>query len=91
MLLNCVLRSVAGNSQDGRTGDVRIDVVVERGSGGARAGVVQRSHSPSSNALVGEEDFEMWYKDLYNASLDPFERIAAQQRHKKKTKIYALQ
>lgn len=65
MLLNCVLRSVAGNSQDGRTGDVRIDIV-ERGSGGARAGVVQRSHAPSSNALVGEEDFEMWYKDLYS-------------------------
>ena len=64
MLLNCVLRSVAGNSQDGRTGDVRIDIV-ERGSGGARAGVVQRSHTPSSNALVGEEDFEMRYTRTY--------------------------
>ena len=50
----------------------------------------EATHLPQT-PLFGEEDFEMRYKDLYNANLDPFERIAAQQRHKKKTKIYALQ
>jgi len=79
--LQSILRSASGTNHDGRTGEVRIDVV-ERGSG-ARAGVVQRNNVPSSSALVGEEDFEMRYKDLYNASLDPFERFAAQQRQQK--------
>ena len=42
----------------------------------------EATHLPQT-PLFGEEDFEMRYKDLYNASLDPFERFAAQQRQQK--------
>lgn len=66
------------------TGDVRIEVGEKGSTASSRAGITQRSSaSSSSSALVSEEDFEIRYKDLYNASLDPFERFAAQQRQQK--------
>jgi homeobox protein cut-like len=66
------------------TGDIRIEVGEKGSSSSSRAGITQRSSAlSSSSALVNEEDFEIRYKDLYNASLDPFERFAAQQRQQK--------